>query len=105
VTLDPDIDTSTAYGKAMAQMVSVFAELERDLIAERTKEALAAAGLRGVALGWPRTMDETVRESIRRSRRRGQSYGAIARRLNRDGVPTPQGGARWYPSTVKAACS
>ena len=41
VTLDLRVDTTTPHGKAMARMAGVFGELERDLIAERTKAALA----------------------------------------------------------------
>lgn len=33
---------------------------------------------------------------------RGLSYAVIADRLNADGVPTGQGGIRWYPSSVRA---
>ena len=32
----------------------------------------------------------------------GISFGKIAAALNADGVPTAQGGKRWYPATVKA---
>src|SRR6478609_6184968 len=40
-TTDGALDTSTAMGRAMAKMASVFAELERELIGERTKAGMA----------------------------------------------------------------
>jgi len=32
----------------------------------------------------------------------GKTFAAIAEELNRDLVPTAHGGAKWYPSTVRA---
>lgn len=40
--LDPDLDTSTATGKLMANMLISVAEWERDIIAQPTRTALAA---------------------------------------------------------------
>jgi DNA invertase Pin-like site-specific DNA recombinase len=45
------IDTDTPTGRAMWQMIGVLAELERSLIAERTKAGVAAARKRGVKFG------------------------------------------------------
>jgi hypothetical protein len=39
---------------------------------------------------------------IRRERANGSSLAEIANRLNRDGIPTGQGGRQWWPSTVRA---
>ncbi len=47
ICLDPAVDMSTPYGRAMAGMASVFAQLERELISQRTKEGLRAAKARG----------------------------------------------------------
>jgi len=49
VALDAPVDTTTPAGRAMAQILSVFAELERRLIGERTKAALAVKRDQGVA--------------------------------------------------------
>jgi DNA invertase Pin-like site-specific DNA recombinase len=102
VTLDLRVDTTTPHGKAMARMAGVFAELERDLIAERTKAALAVKRAQGTKLGRPVSMAPKVRRRIKRLHSQGLGWTAIARRLNDDGVPTAQGGRCWYPSTVRA---
>jgi recombinase len=46
------------------------------------------------------TSVRTVRR-IQRMRARGDSLRAIADSLNRDKVPTAQGGVRWYAATVR----
>ena len=43
-----------AYGKAMAHMAVVFAELERDFIRSRPREALAVRRDHGAVLAWSR---------------------------------------------------
>ena len=50
-SLTEAIDTATATGRAMWQMVGILAELERLLIQERTKAGRAAAVARGVKMG------------------------------------------------------
>ena len=102
VALDVAVDTTTPAGAAMAQVLAVFGELERKLIGQRTRDALAAKKAQGVKLGRPRLLPDDVRERIIAEHRAGQSLSAIARTLNDEGVPTAQGGARWYASTVRA---
>ena len=48
-----DITAHDMQSKVMVTMFSLFAELERDLISQRTKEALAARKAKGVKLGKP----------------------------------------------------
>lgn len=102
VALDVLIDTTTPIGEAMASMALVFAQLERKRIGERTREALAAKRAAGVRLGRPRQIPEVVRERILGQHAAGRSLTAIAADLTTEGVPTVQGGQRWYPSTVRA---
>lgn len=45
------VDTTTPAGKAMFQMLGVFAEFERAMIQERVKAGLARAKAKGVKLG------------------------------------------------------
>lgn len=58
VSLTDQIDTTTAMGKCMYQIRNAFAELERNLISERTKAGMAAAKRRGITLGRPRKLTE-----------------------------------------------
>lgn len=101
VALDAPVDTTTPQGLAMSQILAVFAELERRLISERTKAALAAKRAQGAKLGRPRSLPTDVVERIRARKADGASWSAIARELNADGIPTAQGGAKWYPGTVR----
>jgi DNA invertase Pin-like site-specific DNA recombinase len=48
------LDTSTPAGKAMFQMLGVFAEFERAMIVERVKSGLARAKAQGKRLGRPK---------------------------------------------------
>lgn len=102
VALDMAVDTTTAQGAAMAQVLAVFAELERRLIGQRTRDALAVKRAQGVRLGRPRTLPADVRARILADRAAGLGWSAIARALEADNVPTAQGGARWWPATVRA---
>src|SRR4051794_17257004 len=100
VALDCAVDTTT--GEAMANMLATFAQFERRLISQRTREALAVKRAQGVRLGRPPTLPQGVVAQIQRQRQGGDSLRQIADDLNRRGVPTAQGGARWYPSTARS---
>lgn len=105
VVLDPLVDTTTPWGRAMAQMSSVFAELERELAAQRTREALAARRAQGKPISRPAVADRPeLAERIKAMRDSGMTLQAIADRLNHDRVPTLRGAAGWGPSSVRAAC-
>jgi hypothetical protein len=102
VALDCAVDTTTPAGEAMAHVLATFAQFERRLISQRTREALAVKKAQGVRLGRPREMPAKLRKRIRAMHERGDSLAAIARTLNAEGVPTAHGGARWHPSTIRA---
>jgi DNA invertase Pin-like site-specific DNA recombinase len=102
VTCDLAIDTSTPAGEATASMMAVFSQLERRLISQRTREALAVKKAQGIRLGRPSAVPTEIVERIIDSRAAGDSLRRIAVGLTADGVPTAQGGAQWHASTVKA---
>jgi DNA invertase Pin-like site-specific DNA recombinase len=78
------IDSSTPTGRAMLSMCSVFAELERDLIRERTIAGLARARAQGTksgkAIGRPPLPPETS-QAIQAALASGQGVRATARAL------------------------
>ena len=69
----------------MAQVLAVFAELERRLIGQRTREALAVRKAQGVRLGRPPVLPAEVVSRIVSARELGVSWSAIGRALDTDG--------------------
>jgi DNA invertase Pin-like site-specific DNA recombinase len=102
IALDCPVDLTTPMGEALAAIIATFAQLERKMIGERTRDALAEKRAAGVKLGRPRILPDDVRERIVRERDEKRTLRTIADALNDDGIPTAHGGKRWYPSTVRA---
>jgi DNA invertase Pin-like site-specific DNA recombinase len=102
VALDCAVDTTTPAGEAMANVLATFAQFERRLIGQRTREALAAKRASGVRLGRPVSLPSAVSKRIASERKAGRSLAAIADMLNEEQIPTAQGGRQWWPSTVRA---
>lgn len=65
VSLKENMNTSTPTGKAMLQMMSVIAELERNLLADRVREGIEASKKRGVVIGRPKVSQEKLDIAIR----------------------------------------
>src|SRR5450755_4080182 len=97
VALDCAVDTSTPAGEAMANVLATFAQFERRLISQRTRDALAIKRAQGVQLGRRRELADTVVARIVADRTSGSTLAAIADRLNAEQIPTAHGGARWWP--------
>ncbi len=97
--LDCGLDTTSPQGEAMVGVSAVFSQLERRLISQRTTAALAVKKASGVRLGRPRGISREVASRVAEARRSGATLQSIANRLTAE-VPTAQGGARWYASTV-----
>ena len=75
------IDTTTPGGKALFQMMGVFAEFERAMIQERVHAGLARARAQGKRLGRPKVSRKTER-AILTARASGKGINRIASDLS-----------------------
>ena len=80
--IDNSIDTTTKEGRFMFNVMSAMAEMERELIRERTRTGLEAARRQGRVGGRPPKLDEAGRARARQLRDRGMTLNEIAGALN-----------------------
>lgn len=80
VSLTESLDFSTPSGRAMAGMLSTFAEFERDIIRERVKAGIANARANGKRHGRPETAALKTDE-IKSLKSKGLNNSQIAKRL------------------------
>jgi site-specific DNA recombinase len=113
-SVSESLDTSTPHGRFVLTLFGGLAQMERELIGERTRGALAYKRAQGQPTSHPplgfrpngkRHRMVPVPEELQTVRqildlwRRGSSYRAIADRLNAQAVPTKQN-RRWHHTTV-----
>jgi putative DNA-invertase from lambdoid prophage Rac len=80
ISLQEALDFTTPAGRALAGMLSVFAEFERDILRERVKAGIAQARKRGTRHGRPPTVAQYA-TVIRHLAVTGLSTSAIARQV------------------------
>ena len=81
------LDTTTPAGKAMFQMMGVFAEFERAMIAERVRAGLRRAKDEGKQLGRPRIapeLEKQIQVALNARQRTGEGVRGIAKRFGVD---------------------
>jgi len=113
VSLSEQIDTTTEAGKMMFQMLAVLAEFERNLVAERTTNALqhkkatnqkytniTPYGFEAIEGRLVQVQAEAaIVAEIQASRAGGNTLQSIADTLNGRGIPTKTG-KTWQPATI-----
>lgn len=81
VSLIENIDTRTIFGEWLFYFASIFAEMERNSIIERTKAGIKFAREQGVRIGRPPKMTEDNIEIIRELLKAGWTVKKIAEKL------------------------
>ena len=81
-SLAEDIDTTTPAGRLIFHVFASIAQFERERLAERTREGLAAARRRGRIGGRPPALSKLQRDEVRRLCQEGRPLVDIARLFN-----------------------
>lgn len=94
-SISDQIDTSTPHGRFFFHVMASLAEMEREILIERTKAGIEAAQQRGVILGRKRKMTDSKIESAKKLFLNGVTPKEIARNFNIS-IPTLY---RWIPAS------
>jgi DNA invertase Pin-like site-specific DNA recombinase len=80
VSLTNNFDLSTPDGRLVFNILCAVAQMERELIAERTREGMAAAKRRGQQIGAKRKYTDEQYRLVYKLRKEGFSYGKIEKK-------------------------
>jgi site-specific DNA recombinase len=114
VSITETLDTSTATGRMVINLIAAVGQWEREAIGERTAIVLAHKRTTGsvygrTPFGWRREGDKLIKDALQQAEltvmrtmhKDGHSYSQIAAFMNGKGK-TPARGKLWYPSSVRA---
>lgn len=114
-SLSESIDTSSAVGRMVFKMLSTLNEFERDVLSERTRNALGHMRRQNrvisstVPFGYdlagdgstlvPVAHEQAAIQRMAQRRKAGMTLAAIAKRLEAEGIKTKTHG-KWYPASI-----
>jgi DNA invertase Pin-like site-specific DNA recombinase len=98
-SITDNVDTSTPAGRFFFHVMAILAQMERELMAERTKAGLAAAKAKGRVGGRKRKMTQSKIESAKQLLASGSLPRDVAQNLGIS-VPTLY---RWVPASNNPA--
>lgn len=100
VVLDQRLDTYSPAGRTTAETIIALGTWEREKLSTRARRGgNAAPWTARPAVG----QNPALKERVVTMRDQGLTLQSIADALNREGVPTLRGGAKWRPSSVQSA--
>ena len=117
-SISESLDTSTASGRMMLNLITTVAQWEREVISERTKEVLDHKKCKGEKTGGkrqygydiedrdgkkiavPNNAEQKKIKLMKKLREDGLSLPAICKELRRRKIKTVEGSTTWQPMTV-----
>jgi DNA invertase Pin-like site-specific DNA recombinase len=112
-SIEETIDTKSAMGKFFFTLTAALAEMEREIIGERTRDVLQRKKANNevyghVPFGFKKfkgkllnhDAEQKVVQTVLEMREKGLNYSRISRELNHMGLRTKKGN-QWHPQTVK----
>ena len=114
-SITEQLDTSTPMGKFFFTITAAYAEMERAMIAERTKVGLAQTRRNGRQVGnhtpfgytlldgrlMPDPDEQAVITLVNQQYADGIGVHRLAKLLTERGIQTKEGKSRWYPAQVQ----
>jgi site-specific DNA recombinase len=100
VSLQESLDATTATGRLMMNLLASVSQWEREVIGERTKDALAELKAQGKKLGRSGYADQETIGYLKAEYSQDRSYHDLAAELNTRGIQTARGGI-WAAATVR----
>ena len=111
-SLQDNFDTATANGRMVMNILATLAQWERDIISERTRDAMQFMKkdlklIGAIPFGYDcsngslsiNPEEAIVVQKMAALRKKGRSYQKIAAHLNSKSIPSKNGG-KWHPKTV-----
>jgi site-specific DNA recombinase len=112
-SIEESLDTKSAMGKFFFTLTAALAEMEREIIGERTRDVLQRKKANGevyghVPFGFKKfkgkllnhDAEQKIVHAVLGMREQGFNFSRISMELNHMGLKTKKGN-RWYPQTVK----
>ena len=105
VSLAESLDATSTTGRLMMNLLASVSQWEREVIGERTKDAMQELKTQGKRYCYARFEEHpgaaTLLTRLQTQHAAGVSYEELARQLNAEGIPSAMAGGHWYGNTVR----
>jgi site-specific DNA recombinase len=100
VSIQESFDATTATGRLMMNLLMSVSQWEREVMGERTRDALQTLKAQGKPYSREMITDEDLLAEVKMLHETGWTYRGIANEFTARGIPTARGG-RWQANTIR----